>query len=406
MSSAATGQTVGQGSNSAVVRQFNERVILAALRRLGEASKADLARQVNLTQNAAGQIVRDLERQELVRMIGKRVGLRGQPATLVGLDPRGAYSIGVKIGRRTVDGLLVDFAGQVIERRRHERAFPMPQEAVRLVLDDVAALRRVIPPAGRGRLAGVGLAMPYNMGCWRRELGIPAEACAAWNGFDVATRLRARLDVPVFVENDGTAAAVAELFQGHGRELDDFAMIYVGAATGGGVVLGGTHRRGAAGNAGDIGLMPVAPSRLASAPRPERGMDILLNRASVGALIRHLRYGGLDVSTIAELEAALPHHPAPVQEWLEDCADALVYPVLSIAGVLDPQAVVIAGNLPRHLVEWLVARLRDLLAAAAPEARRPPALRVGTVGRNAAAIGAAILPLHSNFGPDQEMLFG
>lgn len=406
LSSAATGQGTGQGSNSAAVRHFNERVILTALRRLGEASKADLARHVKLTQNAAGQIVRDLERQRLVRTTGKRTGLRGQPATLLGLDPRGAYAIGVKIGRRTVDALLVDFGGRVIEQRRHERAFPSPEEALHLVLDDVAALRRAIPPAARGRLAGVGLAMPYNMGSWRRELDIPAEACAAWNGFDVAARLRDRLDVPVIAENDGTAAAVAELFQGHGRELDDFAVVHIGAAVGGGVVLGGTYRRGAAGNAGDVGLMPVGPSRLASAPRPERGMDILLTRASVGALIRHLRHAGVDVSTLAGLEAALPDHPAPVQEWLEDCADALVYPVLSIAGVLDPQAIVISGDLPQPLVEWLVARLRDLLAAAVPQAREPPALRVGTVGRNAAAIGAAILPLHSNFGPDQEVLFG
>ena len=52
----------GQGSNSAIMRQFNERVILTALRRLGEASKADLARQASLTQNTAGQIVRELER--------------------------------------------------------------------------------------------------------------------------------------------------------------------------------------------------------------------------------------------------------------------------------------------------------------------------------------------------------
>ena len=50
----------GQGSNSAVVRQFNERVILTALRRLSEASKADLARHVNLTQRASGQIVKEL----------------------------------------------------------------------------------------------------------------------------------------------------------------------------------------------------------------------------------------------------------------------------------------------------------------------------------------------------------
>ena len=67
----------GQGSNSTNLRQFNERVILAALRRIGEASKADLARLVNLTNNTAGSIVRDLEAQQLVRVGAKRQGGRG-----------------------------------------------------------------------------------------------------------------------------------------------------------------------------------------------------------------------------------------------------------------------------------------------------------------------------------------
>src|SRR5687767_13647570 len=106
---------MGQGSNSAQVRQFNERVILTLLRRLGEASKADLARHANLTNNTAGQIVRELELQQLVRSEGKRIGARGQPATLLRLDPEGAYSIGIKIGRRSLDALLVDFSGRVIE---------------------------------------------------------------------------------------------------------------------------------------------------------------------------------------------------------------------------------------------------------------------------------------------------
>ena len=104
----------GQGSNSAVVRQFNERVILTALRRLGEASKADLAHHVNLTQSAAGQIVKVLEQQMLLRATGRRMGLRGQPATLLRLDPEGAYSIGVNLGRRSLDSLLEDFSGTVL----------------------------------------------------------------------------------------------------------------------------------------------------------------------------------------------------------------------------------------------------------------------------------------------------
>ncbi len=395
----------GQGSNSAVVRQFNERIVLAALRRLGEASKADLARHVNLTQNAAGQIVRELEHQNLVRTTGKRTGLRGQPATLLRLDPSGAYAIGVKLGRRWMDSLLIDFSGTVLKARRHERAFPTPEEALRLIRDDVAFLRRAVPAAGRERLAGVGLALPYNLGAWRRELDLPEAVAAAWNGFDLAGRLRAMLDLPVVVENDGNAIAVAELFGGHGRELDDFAIVYIGTAVGGGIVLGGAYRRGATGNAGDFGLMPVPASRLASAPRPEGPTDILLTRASISSLIRHLRFHGVTIETAADLERALPLHPGFVDEWLEDCADALVLPLLSLAAVLDLDAIVIDGNLPRGIVEALVHRLRTLLTRSVPEARQPPKLLLGTIGPNAAALGAATLPLHVSYGPDQELLF-
>src|SRR6266852_4001392 len=96
----STGAANGQGTNSIAVRQFNERVVLTALRRLGEASKADLARRVNLTQNATGEIVRELERQHLIRTVGKRKGQRGQPAVLLCLDDKGAYAIGIKLGRR------------------------------------------------------------------------------------------------------------------------------------------------------------------------------------------------------------------------------------------------------------------------------------------------------------------
>jgi predicted NBD/HSP70 family sugar kinase len=401
-----TGVANGQGSNSAAVREFNERVVLTALRRLGEASKADLARQVKLTQNAAGQIVRDLERQELVVVTGKRSGLRGQPATLLQLNPKGAYSIGIKLGRRTLDSVLVDFSGEVLHTSRHEHEFPMPETALNTIRQQVSTLRRKIPVKARSKLSGIGLAIPYNLGSWRRELDIPHAVCTAWNDFDIAARLRDAVDVPVWVENDGTAVAVAELFRGHGRELDDFAVVYIGTAVGGGLVLGGSYRRGATGNAGDIGLMPVAPSRLRTAPRSTRPTDILLTRASVGALIRHLRQSNIEIASTADLESAIEQKRVLVTEWLEDCADALVLPLLSIGSLLDLQAIVIDGNLPRTLIERLTERLRHLLADAAPESRPPPSLRVGTIGRNAAAIGAAILPLHSNFAPDQELLFG
>jgi predicted NBD/HSP70 family sugar kinase len=199
---------------------------------------------------------------------------------------------------------------------------------------------------------------------------------------------------------------VAELFLGRGRELSDFLYLFIGSAVGGGVVIGGDYHRGAHGNAGDVGLMPTAPSRLATAPRPSGRSEILLARASVNALIRHLRGSGVPVGTRQELDAAIDARPALIEEWLEDCADALVGPVLSAACVLDVEAVVIDGDLPRPVLERLVEQLGRLAADAAPEAREAPALTLGLIGRQAAAIGAAILPLHLNYSPSRGVLLG
>lgn len=398
--------SAGQGSNSIHLRLFNERVILTALRRLGQASKADLARYASLTNNTAGVIVRELEAQRLIRIEGKRAGQRGQPATLLSLNADGAHSIGVKVGRRSLDTLLVDFCGRVLERRRRECVFPLPDEAVALLLEDIEELRQVVPTGTRRGLAGLGIATPYHMGSWRRELDIPTEAYRAWNSFDITSRLAAATGLPVFGENDGTAAAVAELFRGHGRRLNDFLYVFIGAAIGGGVILSGNYLRGVTGNAGDIGLMPVLPSALASAPKPERGFDILLTRASINSLIRHLRGCGVSVEGAVDLDAAVEQYPELVHEWLEDCAQALLAPLLSAACILDIEVIVLDGDLPRPLTSELADRVRTLLTAEAPEARPVPELRLGTIGREAAALGAAILPLHLNFSPTSGVLLG
>ncbi len=318
----------GQGSNSVNIRQFNERVILAALRRLGEASKADLARYAQLTNNAAGQIVRELEQQSLIRTLGKRAGGRGQPATLLTLNSDGAYAIGIKIGRRALRALLVDFHGEVLERHGKEQGWPLPEDAVAFILESIDVFRSRIAGPARKRIAGLGIAMPFNMGSWQRELGISSAALSAWNAFDLVAHLEARIDLPIFVENDGTAAAAAELFRGAGRKIDDFLYLFIGAAIGGGVVSQGDFQRGMHGNAGDVGLMPVAPSKLSSALQPNSPYDVLLSRASVSALLRHLNHRGFAIKTQSELEGSLAGAGEAVAEWIEDCADALVVPIL------------------------------------------------------------------------------
>src|SRR5258707_11504303 len=99
------------GSNIVRVRHFNERVVLHAIRINGVMSPADLARQTQLTPQAVSTIVHQLTKDGLLREQPRRYGGVGQPAKQYDLDPEGAYALGVKLGRRTIGLVAIDFIG-------------------------------------------------------------------------------------------------------------------------------------------------------------------------------------------------------------------------------------------------------------------------------------------------------
>lgn len=378
-----------------LVQQDSQRLVLQRLRRLGEASRADLARAAGLTHTAVGLIVAQLERAGLVRGAGRRQqGQRGQPARLVTLNPEGAAALGVRLDRGRIDTVLTDLSGSVLGQRIHERTLPPPDDALERVRGDVEALIAAMPASRRRRISGIGIARPYNLGSWLGTLGLPRESFAAWDHFAFGDELARATGLPVIEENDGTAAAIAELLHGASRHQDDFLYVFIGPAIGGGLVLDGQAVRGRTGNAADIGVIPVAPSRLSSAPAAPNGREILLGRASVAALLRHLRHRGEAAAALAA-----PQPSPAVEEWLEDCAAALVEPLLAARALLGVPLVVIDGDLPAALIDQIIDRLGPRLQAATAAARTPPALLRGSFGSRAGALGAATLPLFWQLAP-------
>jgi predicted NBD/HSP70 family sugar kinase len=390
----------GQGASSAQIRHYNQRLILQRLRRFGEASRADLARAAALTNTAIGDIVKQLEAAGLVRTVGKKhEGQRGQPATMLSLDPNGAFAIGVRVDRARIETVLTDLGGNVLAHYTHDGMLP-PAATLDLVRRDVRACVAQLSPTRRARITGIGVARPYKLGSWLTELDLPREEFAAWEGVDFAAQVARACGFPAFDENDGTAAAIAELFHGHGQAWDDFLYLFIGPAIGGGIVLGGNCLRGAGQNAADVGVIPVAPSRLASSPR-RAGHEILLGRASLNALIRHLRYRGIAVTGLDGVRAAAVQGSAAMEEWQSDCVDALIDPLLAARALLDVPVVVIDSDLDPAWTDLLIARIRPALAAAAEGAEgcSAPELVRGSFGAMAGALGAATLPLFIHFGP-------
>lgn len=395
---------MSRGSNSVGLRRYNERVVLTALRNKGSASKSDIARMVHLTPQAVTRIIDDLDSVGLVFRRGRRVGGKGQPSMIYSIDPRGAYSIGVKVGRSDLEMLLMDFGGEVIARLSYPYDVPEPGFLLPKIRSGIEELSAKMPSESQDKLFGVGIAMPWFMGAWTKELEMSDDLARQWNDINFEAEIEALTDLPVFFENDCSAAAIAELQFGQGSKVSNFLYVFIGTFVGGGLILQGKLEAGAHGNAGAIASMPVPPSKLSSVPAPQGPFEALLNRASLFGLRRHLATHDIDLNRVAHLHTVIDHARPFVQEWMDDCADALAYALLSAVGVLDVEAVVIDGHLPNFLVDELLEMVRRRVHKHSPSGVFEPQILRGSVGANAVTHGGAILPFYANFAPDRAIL--
>ena len=178
-----------RGSNHVGMRQFNERVVLQAIRLNGSCPKAELARLTGLTAQTIGMITTRLEEDGLLIRHDPVRGRIGQPSVPMALNPDGAFSLGIKIGRRSADLLLVDFTGAVRRREVMPYAFPDAQTLLPAIKKHMGSIQDGLGALAL-RLVGVGLAAPFNLGGWHKMLGLPSRVSDEWNHIDLCAQVQ------------------------------------------------------------------------------------------------------------------------------------------------------------------------------------------------------------------------
>jgi predicted NBD/HSP70 family sugar kinase len=390
-----------RGSNQVGMRQFNERVVLQALRVHGSTPKAELARLTGLTAQTIGLITARLDEDQLLIREAPVRGRVGQPSVPMGLNPDGAFAIGIKIGRRSADWLLVDFTGRVRQRLVLDYAFPDSDTLLPAIKTNLNRLLDGLGPL-RERVVGVGVAVPFQLGGWHRMLGLTERQSQAWNEIDLSAEVQRLTDLPVSFAKDTSAACVAELLQGRGRDIRSFLYLFMDTFVGGGLVLNSHLHRGVNGNAGAVASMPlqVASPGLAGGELPPQ----LISQASLWDLEQRFREHGLDPMAAYDERALQAPWLPYTREWIERAALALAQCIVAGTAFLDVEAVVMDGAIAQDLMRELWAHTRDALAAYNWEGLQgQPRLELGSIGSDARALGGALLPLHACFAPDHDL---
>ena len=372
------------GTNQTGVRVQNERLLLSLLHRHGSLAKRDITQLTGLSAQTVSVIMRQLEGDGLL-LRGEPVrGKVGQPSVPMSLNPDGSWFLGLKVGRRNTELVLIDFVGRVRATRSEVFALPQPDEICSFVKRAVAAFEQELG-SGMGRIAGLGIAMPFELWEWSEAIGAPAEAMAVWRDTDLRLQLAHLFSFSVYMLNDGTAACGAELAFGEHRHLNDYVYFHIGSFVGGGLVIGQSLYAGRSGNAGALGSMPM------------QGLNQLIDDASIITLEQRLKKRGCDLHSLWLEGSAWGEYEPEASAWIDMAAQSLARAIACAASIIDFEAAVIDGAIPEPVRKRLVlATVRAVAELDLPGLHLPSILE-GSIGQGAKALGAASLPLFDQY---------
>lgn len=385
----ASTTSMHRGANQSGMRDHNQRVVLSLLRRHGSLSKSDIARKAELSAQTASVIMRELESEGLLSRGEPQRGKIGQPSIPMSLNPGGAFFLGLKIGRRSAEVVLIDFVGRMRAMRQRSYPYPTPDEMLDFALDAMAAIRTEMTPDEHRRIAGLGVAMPFELWNWAGHVSAPKGTLEAWRRRDLRADLQAAFEFPVYLQNDASAACGAELVFGQSGTLRDFIYFYIGAFAGGGIVLNERLHVGSSGNAGALGSMPI--------PGPDGRPVQLIDIASLAVLERQIKASGSDANYLWTSPDDWAGNDPDCSKWVSQAGQALAYAIVAASSVIDFEAAIIDGWMPARVRSAIVKATQGAVSTIDVQGVNVPIIREGSVGVHARAIGAASLPLSERY---------
>ena len=295
-----------------------------------------------------------------------------------------SVALAIDIGGTTLKGAAVDRAGRVVSERI-VGTFAVGGEAFAGVRSLLSALLGDATGLGLP-IAGIGISTP---GLVEPETGtIVYAANLGWDSLPLKRLLEDEFGVPVHVEHDARAGAIAEraAHPHDGQSFRDFIFIPIGTGVSAAVVTGGVLVVGATGAAGEFGHMPVIPHGELCACGQHGCIEVYSSATNI--LARYRAHGGVAATSTPEIAASISSDPIAASVW-NDAVEALSIGVVSMSAVLDPATVVVGGGLSRAgdlLLEPVRLRVRERLTW-----RPAPRIIQSSLDSEAGLVGAAIL---------------
>ena len=390
----------GRPGSKSLIRDLNVSLLIELVRRFGPVSRADLARQSQISAPTVSGIVRHLLNRGIFSEVALAPSSGGRPPILLQLEPKAGYVVGIKLRDDGLTTVVCDLDGRVVVTV--ETVVTLVGQPAAAIAAIEQATREALSQAGitRSKVLGVGVGLP---GIIDSSLGVCTFShLLRWDDVELARPLRQKLRLPVLVDNDVNTLAVAEKWAGGGIAARNFVTLSIGRGVGIGIVIDRAIYRGAAGGAGEFGHIVVDPD----GPECECGRFGCLE-AFVGERALRQRLAarlGHEVSREELVERATARDGATV-EVLDVAGRQLGLALANVISLLAPELLIICGEGTELGEPFLAPAIAAVRTQAFADLGRHLEVKTQSWGNDAWAAGAATLALRELFnlpGPDEQ----
>lgn len=332
-----------QAARLNTIRDINRQIVLNYVREREPISRAEIARETNLQRSTISAIVEALKTEGLVEEVGEGQSTGGRRPTMLRLRTKEAIAIGVAITPTRTMVATSDLAGRVVEQKEF-LTDPDPEKT----LDQIVQLVRDFVRLNNGSIEAVGLSLP--------GLVDPSTGNAVyvpyfkWRDIPVSQMISTAVGLPVVIDNDANAVALAELWFGRPEVNDarDFILVLVAEGVGTGIIFNGQVYRGQRGAAGEFGHMVIGTQ--APVPCSCGNHDCWEAFSSEGAAVARYLELAPENSTptgFKELVDRALNGESNAKAALVETAHYLGIGISNLVVGFSPEAVVVGGEIVR-----------------------------------------------------------
>ncbi|ABY93929.1 ROK family protein (putative glucokinase) [Thermoanaerobacter thermohydrosulfuricus] len=334
--------------NKELIKDINRSLVINEIRMNGPISRTDISKNLNLGLSTVTNIVEELENQNLVHEVGEADSTGGRKPILLEFNYNYGYIIGIKIEENNLIFALTNLKSEIIEKR----VVPFKKgtnsnTVLNMVVENIEKLITKIPY--NKNLMGIGVAVSGLVDQQKGKLIY--SGMLNWSNVEIGNILENKFNVPVYIDNDVNAYTLAELWYGHGRELNNFIVVTYGSGIGSGIVINKKLYTGDFGGAGEIGHMVL----VAEGRKCECGQRGCLEAyASEDFIVDYIRdnikmYSESKIDLTEDLSIEKVYEYAKEGDMLAIdvlrlSAKYLGYGLLSVINLLNPSTIILAGE--------------------------------------------------------------